>query len=103
MDRPTALLQALLNQLKNWGPRISRSVAASSLEFKAGAPTGEFSVVVKWQPKQGPEVEYVKVFNRDFVFGPSMTLSPMAWRTQKKACDYAREIINEILSQRGVL
>ena len=102
MNRAAILLQGLMNQLKAWFPRIQKALYATSVEAIAGSPTGEFTVVVKWTLKSGEAKQYNKLFDRSFVFGQTASLDPTAWTVQRRACTYAREIIAEVLQQRGV-
>lgn len=99
MDRPEALLQGLKHKLQSWLAFITKTSFATSVVILPGS-SGEFSVVVTWdKPTKG---EYTKVFDRATVFGRSMQLSPAAWTVQKCVGDFARDVVREVLAQRGV-
>lgn len=102
MDRGDALLQGLLVKLKAWGDYIRRATHATEVLFQP-RELGEFTVVVRWKDRKNTEGEYQKDFTRPLVFGGTYTLTPLAWSIEKRACDYARDIVQEILRQRGVL
>lgn len=97
MDRAALLLQGLRAQLVGWTATIQRGVGATHLEL-ADAPDGEFVLRVTWRTGA-----HEQLFSRAFVFGPTLTGSPLAYRVQKRACDYARDFMREILAQRGAL
>jgi hypothetical protein len=84
-----------------WVDTIRRGVGATDLEM-ADAPEGEFILRVKWKNHDGERV-HERLFSREFVFGPTFSGSPLAYCVQKRACDYAKDFMREILTQRGVL
>ena len=104
MDRGAALLNDLRNKLQGgWYGPIQRA-SGGKLEFLAlpnGAP-GEFLVRVTWETPVSVRT-FEKAFTRQLAFGSSYTLSPMAWRVERRACDHARAVIREVLQHRGVL
>lgn len=97
MDRGAALLQGLLTNLRQWAPHIRRVTCASEVEVEYG-DRGAFSLVVSW-----PGGSHRRDYTREFVFGASYSLSPDAWAVQRRACDYARDLMREVLQQRGAL
>lgn len=97
MDRGAALLQGLLSNLRQWAPHIRRATCAREVEVEYGE-RGAFSLVVSWDGGL-----YRKDYTPEFVFGASYTLPPDAWAIQRRACDYARELMREVLRRRGVL
>jgi len=101
MDRGTALLQNLRKKLEGWVSPIQRATGASSVEF-IPRDAGEFSICVAW--KSGDTLcSFDRLFARKEVFGASYALGPSSWHVQKRACDYARDLIRQVLEQRGVL
>lgn len=102
MDRGTALLQGLQKQLMAWRDYIRRCTHATEVSFEPRAE-GTFDLVVKWVDKKNVPGQFTKSFTRSFVFGGTATLSPEAWAVEKKACVHARETVQEILVQRGVV
>lgn len=102
MDRGTALLQNLRGQLQNWLLTIQRATGATDVSFVPHT-AGEFTIRVTWRPKGGEEQTYDRVFTRQEVFGASYQTSPQTWRVQRKACDYAREIMRQVLTIRGAV
>lgn len=95
MDRGAALLAALRTRLEARRDVIARSTYAT-VAFHA-RPDGEFAVQVTW-----PGSTYEKVFTRAFVFGASFCRPSPQWVAQRRACDHVRDIITEVLRQRGV-
>jgi hypothetical protein len=95
MDRGTALLADLRAKLEARCGVIQRSTYATVV--LQARPDGEFAVQVTW-----PDGTYEKVFTRAFVFGASIRRAPPLWAVQRRACDHARDIITEVLRQRGV-
>jgi hypothetical protein len=65
-------------------------------------PGGEFGLQLLWRTPNG-EKTFVKEFTCAFVFGVTHRGSPQARAVQKRACEYARGVIREVLEQRGVL
>ncbi len=81
-----------------WAPRIQRSVGATSVALiKEGKP-GEFRVTLTWADK-----EYTKHFTYEYVFGPNPGPNVHAWAQQRRTCDMTKEIIAEVLRDRGVI
>lgn len=101
MDRATALLQGLRTQLGCWVATIQRGVGATELEF-VDAPQGEFLLRVRWKTAAGEKV-HERLFSREYVFGSTAAGNPLAFRVQKRACDYAKDFMREVLAQRGAL
>lgn len=95
MDRGAALLADLRAKLETRCDIIQRSTYAT-VAFEA-RPDGEFVVKVTW-----PGDTYQKVFTRAFVFGASFRRPPLQWAVQRRACDHSRDIIADVLRQRGV-
>ncbi len=81
---------------------MKRSTHATEVVFEPKAH-GEFTVVIRWVNKDQTTGEYKKDFTKEFVFGSTFRLSPQAWVVEKRACDYARDIVRGVLQQRGVL
>jgi hypothetical protein len=100
MDRGDALLQGLRQQLERWFDPIRRSTGATGVEFVAH-PNGEFALRVKWW--DGGDRHHDRVFTRQEVFGASYGNTPLSWRVQRRACDYARDCIRQVLTVRGVM
>ena len=102
-DRATVLLTSLQNNLHGWLNTIKRGTGATSVELiPVPDGSGEFSIEVIWD-KAGERKSVTKVFTRAYVFGDSMRLSPLAWTVQRRACDHARDVMREVLTQLGVL
>ncbi len=101
MDRGLTLLQGLRTQIGCWFDTIQRGVGATELEC-ADADNGEFILRARWKTKDG-EKTHERHFSRDFVFGHTASGSPLAFRVQKRACDYAKDFMREILALRGAL
>jgi hypothetical protein len=103
MDRGGVLLQQLREKLgAGWMGSICRSTGAQTAKF-VGRENGEFAVTVIWHLKDGTEKVFTKEFTRTYVLGSSFKRPMLEWRIEKRACDYARAIIQDVLSQRGVL
>jgi hypothetical protein len=81
---------------------IRRGVGAQKVEFSPREGGKEFAVVVTYTTKEGKTVVHESLFTQARVFGESKRGSLQAWRVQKKACDYAREVMREVLEKRGV-
>lgn len=101
MSRSVALLQGLRTQMGCWFDTIRRGVGATGLEC-VDAPEGEFILRVTWKTPDG-EKTHERLFSREFVFGHTATGSQLAFRVQKRACDYAKDFMREVLAQRGAL
>jgi hypothetical protein len=102
MDRGTVLLQTLCGQLRGWADPIRRATYATSVDFLPGKD-GEFTLRVVWPSREDGPQHYDKEFTRPEVFGVSYAGSPLAWRVQRRACDYARDVMREVLAARGAL
>ncbi len=100
MDRQTTLLQQLRAQLGPWLDVIRRGVGATAVEVVT-VERGEFFVRATWKVPDGERM-HEQFFSRDFVFG-STAEQPLACRAQRRPCDYARDFMREILTQRGVI
>ena len=101
MDRPTILLQGLRAKILQWKAFIQRTAYATEVTVE---PTelGEFYVTVRWADKSGNTSEHRKLFSRAYVFGRTMQLASGAWTVQRCAGEYAREVVREVLHQRGI-
>lgn len=101
MDRGTTLLQVFQSKLRGWLPAISRATHGTA-EI---VPTknGEFEVVVRGKSKGGTPWEHKKLYDRPTCFGTTYLGSPAAWQVDKRPCDHARLLIEEVLRTRGVL
>lgn len=97
MDRGMALMQRFRWGLTNWVEFIRRASQAQDVSL-IPEPTGEFTLVVRWHNK-----EFKKHFTRALVFGSSRSLPEAAWQVERKPCDHARDVVREILEQRGVI
>jgi hypothetical protein len=101
MDRGTVLLQGLRNNLRGWTDRIRRATYATDVTFTA-QPDGEFTVRVEWTLKDGQKKYFDKTYTRREVFGLSYSGHQHGWRIQRKVCDYAKELMRDVLNARGV-
>jgi hypothetical protein len=101
MDRGAILLQGLRGQLEGWLDTIKRATSATSVSFVTHAQ-GEFTLRIEWK-KDGAVQHFDRMFTRPEVFGASYGHSPMSWRVQRRACDYARDVMRQVLSARGVI
>lgn len=101
MDRGAVLLQGLRKNLQAWTDRIKRATCASNVVFTA-EPDGEFTVQVEWAVKGGEPRFYRQTYTRREVFGSSYSEQQHGWRVQKKTCDYAKELMRNVLNARGV-
>jgi hypothetical protein len=100
LDRAAILLNQLREKLNTWIPSIQR--ATGSTVVQSEQPGGEFILAVLWN-KNGVESRYEKAFTKAFVFRASMHRPQLEWHVEKRACDYARDIMREVLAQRGAL
>jgi hypothetical protein len=80
---------------------VQRATRANDVRVEPGEH-GEFSILVSWDHK-GQAGSYLKAYTRQAVFGPSYSLAPEAWSVQRKACEYARELMRDVLQRRGIL
>ena len=102
-DRAEVLLQGLRVRLQEWFPIIKRATGAMDVCW-VPISDGAFTVNVTWMMKDRPHpYQHSTSFTHQKVFGESYKHSPQAWRVQRKACDYARDIIRSVLTERGVL
>lgn len=101
MDRAEALLQGLRRQLEHRFDSIRRSTGATGVAFVI-KPGGEFAIEVTWKPKDGEAKSFYRHFTKRELFGASYNGSPAAWRIERRACDYARDCIRQVLAARGV-
>jgi hypothetical protein len=101
MDRAEALLQGLRRQLEYRFDSIRRSTGATGVAFVV-KPGGEFAIEVTWKMKDGEVKTFLRHFTKQEVFGSSYSGNPMAWRVERRACDYARDCIRQVLAARGV-
>ena len=98
-DRGTLLLKDLKFKLQRSHVERIRRALHSDITFEEGEG-GEFTVAVK--PLRSTTVSFRKLFSRQLVFAGTFHLSPNAWAVEKRACDYAADIIREVLEQRGI-
>jgi hypothetical protein len=101
MDRAGVLLQQLRTKLGTWMDSIRRATGATSVTFVT-RDGGEFSIRVIWKQSDG-ERAFEKEFTKTRCLGASLQRPQTEWRVEKRACDYAREIMSEVLAQRGAL
>jgi hypothetical protein len=102
MDRGAVLLQGLRERLNGgWMEAIRRSTGAHQVTFVMDT-TGEFAVRVVWMVA-GKEHVFEKKFTKSYVLGASFHRPMAEWHVEKRACDYARDIMREVLAQRGAL
>jgi hypothetical protein len=102
LDRGHALLQGLRHQLERWFDTIRKATGATRVFFVAH-PDGEFALRVEWETKAGEKMFYDRMFTREEVFGASYRNSVASWQVQRRACDYARDCMRQVLSARGVM
>jgi hypothetical protein len=98
-DRGTLLLKDLRFKLQRAHVERLRRSLHSNITFEEGQG-GEFTVIVT--PLQLTTASFQKLFSRQLVFAGTFHLSPPAWAVEKRACDYATDIIRECLAQRGI-
>jgi hypothetical protein len=99
--RDVLLMRMLQSQMTGWLDVIRRGVGAEKVEFSPRDGGKEFAVIVTCKTKAGEKV-YESHFSRQRVFGESMRGPQLTWRIQKKACDFARDVMREVAEQRGV-
>jgi len=101
MDVMKPQLQALLVRARAWTDRIKKTTLSESVSFTSDAPTGEFSITVKWTTNGGVPGTYTKRFTRDLVFGEAARrgTNPTIRRT---LCSFMREFMQEVIHSRGV-
>jgi hypothetical protein len=102
-DRGQVLLQALREKLSNgWAHSIQRATGATSVRFRVVDPD-EFVAIVIWRTLGGPDRVYEKRFTKPYILGASFHRPMLEWGMEKRACDHARDIMREVLAQRGAL
>lgn len=101
--RDVLLMKMLRSQLEGWLPVIARAAGAQKAELEVLEGGKEFAVVVTWKHPDRDAVKCTAYFSQLRVFGESMKGPHLTWRAQKRACDFARDIMREVLQQRGVL
>jgi hypothetical protein len=102
MDRGVVILQALRDKLDaGWLRPIQRTTGAHSISFVPHGD-GEFSIRVAWKVGD-KEQAYEKKFTKAYVLGSSFHRPMLEWRLEKRACDHARDIMRDVLAQRGAL
>ena len=99
-SRARDLLNRLRVQLTPWIDTICKATSATDLTFSVH-PEG-LSVHAKWKNADGTEGQTSKVFAVDYVLGPDHS-STFRCRIQKRTCEYAREVIRQVLTARGVI
>lgn len=99
MDRGHLLLNDLRIKLQRAHIERLRRALSSNVAIEQGEG-GEFTIVVTSLRSNVPS--FRKLFSRRLVFAGTYHLSPEAWAVEKRACDYATDIIREVLEQRGV-
>lgn len=98
MDHGAVLLQGLRNQLQGWMQTIKRATCATDVLFVPLAD-GEFVLRVEWQYKGGEKKTFDRTFSKSEILGTN----PAQWRVQRRACDYARDIMRDVLAARGAI
>lgn len=101
-SRGAILLGELLTKIRPWFTHIRRATHASDLQVEPGAHAGEFALRIRGQGKDAPW-EYTSVFSQGRVFGATYPMGPEAWAPHQRPCDFAREVIREVLTHRGFL
>jgi len=99
-------MQQLRAQLEPWHRAIKRGVGATEIEvIPMPQDRGEFILKVTWRTPNGERVQrtYERLFSQEFVFGRTYGGDPLALAVQKRACDYARDFMREVLNMRGAL
>lgn len=109
-DRDASLLAGLLSKLRSKHfERIGRALgitkdtggSVSSRPLLGGKP-GEFEIVITSPRPPNAQPILVK-FTKERVFGGTLLLSREAHAVQKKACDYANDVIREALQARHII
>lgn len=99
-DRGALLLKDLKLKLQRSHIDRLRRALHSDVTFEEGQG-GEFTIVVT-PLRSAASYSFRKLFSRQLVFAGTYHLSPYAWAVEKRACDYAADIIREVLEQRGI-
>ncbi len=102
MERGHALLHDLILKLRPWFTYVRRSTHATTVDVKP-QPLGEFNVVVTGTARDGSPWTVTVPFTREACFGPTYIQPPGNWAVIRRPCDHARDIVREVLKQRGVL
>lgn len=102
-SRDAVLMQMLRGQMTGWLDVIRRGTGATRVEFSPRDDGNEFAIVMTWQLKDGTTKTEESHFSRQRVFGDSLRGPVLGWRIQKKACDYARDVLREVLERRGIV
>lgn len=96
MSRSEQLLQRLMSELRLKQDDIRRNACALSVTFTPlESEPGAFIVEVRW--KDG---RYQRKFDREYTFG---NVAVGAEQNLQRTCWYWRDIVREILKQRGVM
>jgi hypothetical protein len=101
VDHSEVLLQGLQQKLSTHLGSIKRATGAITSLIEPAA-NGEFVVRVAWLVDGAVEI-YEKAFAKSFVFRNCMSKPQLEWHIEKRACDYARDIMREVLAQRGIV
>lgn len=101
--RDVLLMKTLMGQLQGWLDVIRRGTAADVVEIVPSNGGREFSIVIRYKTKEGEARTFESHFSQQRVFGASMNGAPLTWCIQRRGCDYAREVLREVLESRGVL
>jgi len=101
--RDVLLMKVLIDQMQGWLDVIRRGTAADKVEIVPKEGLREFAVVIHYRTKDGQPKTFESYFSRQRVFGASLQGKAQTWAIQRRACDYAREVLREALENRGVL
>lgn len=96
-------MKTLMGQMQGWLDVIRRGTAAHKVEIVPKDGGQWFTVLVHYKLKDGSEKIFESNFTAQRVFGASMQGNANAWRIQRRGCDYAREVLREVLQHRGVI
>lgn len=94
-------MQRLRAQLDTWMQTIHRGVGATDLKMHPTGERGEFILKVTWKGPDG-ERSHEQLFSQQYVFGRTYGGEPLALSAQKRACEYARAFMREVLTKRGL-
>jgi hypothetical protein len=95
MNPAARVLIPFLNRLRDWEPTICRSAYIQSLSIDL-VDTG-LQVTASWNGR-----EWKKVFTNEEFLGHTSSLPAPSWKVPRRPCFWARQIIQEVLNQRGV-
>lgn len=101
MSRGAELLQGLKKKMLVWSDPIRRATGASTVLFLS-SPDGSFIVQVRYLHQKTDRL-YTKHFTPEYVFGSTLGPNPLTLRVQRLVCDYARDVIRDVLEERGAL